>query len=123
MNYYLAVLKKYAVFSGRAQRAEYWYFVLFNLIIQIALTVVVGVLGEAVATIGSIALLIYGLAILLPAIGVTIRRLHDTNRSGWWLLIAFIPLIGIIVLIVFLATDSIVGENQYGKNPKEVPQA
>ena len=107
MNYYLEVLKKYAVFSGRARRAEYWYFYLFNFII--------GVLF-AIGTLGGI----YSLAVLIPSIAVTVRRLHDTNHSGWWLLISFIPFFGGIILLIFLLQDSQPGENQYGPNPKEV---
>jgi len=119
MNYYVEVLKKYAVFTGRARRKEYWMFVLFNILISIGISIV-----EAILNTGSILGGIYGLAVLLPAIGVSIRRLHDTNRSGWWLLISLVPLVGAIVLIVFAATDSQPGANQYGPNPKEsVPAA
>lgn len=115
MNYYTDVLKKYAVFTGRATRKEYWMFFLINLVISIVLGLIErNVLGMQSAPISSL----YSLAVLLPSIGVGIRRLHDTNRSGWWLLIALVPLVGAIVLIVFLATDSLPGENQYGPNPK-----
>lgn len=119
MNWYLDVLKQYAVFNGRSRRKEYWFFVLFNLIASIVLSVVDSVIGTFSAESG-IGLLsgLYSLAVLVPAIAVSIRRLHDTNRSGWWLLISFIPLIGAIVLIVFLAQDSNPGDNQYGPNPK-----
>lgn len=121
MNWYLNVLKKYAVFNGRAQRKEYWLFVLFNLIISIVLAFVDGKMGFfnpeiGIGTLGTI----YGLAVLLPAIGVSIRRLHDTERSGWWLLIGLIPLIGAIVLIVFFVLDSTHGSNEYGPNPKGI---
>ncbi|MDY0250058.1 MAG: DUF805 domain-containing protein [Pseudomonas sp.] len=119
MNWYIEVLKKYAVFNGRARRKEYWFFILFNLIISIVLGVIDGVIGSVSAEAG-IGLLggIYSLAVLLPGLAVSVRRLHDTNRSGWWLLIGLIPLIGAIVLIVFLASDSKPEENQYGANPK-----
>lgn len=113
MNYYLSVLKKYAVFSGRARRAEYWYFVLFNNIIIIVLGIIDGVIGS-----GGILGGIYYLAVLIPVIAVSVRRLHDTNHSGWWLLISLFPLIGAIVLLVFLVRDSQPGQNQYGPNPK-----
>ena len=116
MDYYISVLKKYAVFSGRARRAEYWYFFLFNLIISIGLSIVSTIISDKMGILG----LLYALAVLLPSIGVTIRRLHDTNHSGWWWFIVFIPVIGIIVLLVFLARDSQSGDNQYGSNPKEV---
>ena len=120
MNWYLDVLKKYAVFNGRARRKEYWFFSLFNLIIIIVLGVIDGMIGSYSASAG-MGLLggIYMLAVLVPAIAVGIRRLHDTNRSGWWLLIVFVPLIGAIVLLVFMVLDSSPGENQYGANPKE----
>lgn len=121
MNWYLEVLKKYAVFNGRARRKEYWYYTLFNLIITIALAVIDGVTGSFSSTTG-IGLLggIYGLAVLIPSLAVLVRRLHDTERSGWWLLIALIPIIGPLVLLVFLVQDSKPGQNQYGENPKEV---
>ena len=119
MNWYIEVLKKYAVFNGRARRKEYWYFVLFSMLISIVLAIMDGATGSFSAEAG-MGLLggIYALAVLIPSIAVGVRRLHDTNRSGWWLLIALIPIIGAIVLIVFLASDSKPEENQYGPNPK-----
>ena len=120
MNWYLEVLKKYAVFSGRARRKEYWFFVLFNIIISIVLAVIDGVTGSFSPEAG-MGLLggIYTLALLIRGIAVSVRRLHDTERSGWWLLIALVPLIGAIVLLVFMVQDSKPGQNQYGPNPKE----
>lgn len=115
MDYYIAVLKKYAVFSGRARRKEYWMFVLFNFIISF----IISLIGTFIETLLFLQYL-YMLAILIPGIAVTVRRLHDTNRSGWWYFIVFIPIVGAIVLIVFLAQDSQSGENQYGPNPKEI---
>jgi len=114
MNWYLDVLKKYAVFDGRARRKEYWMFFLFNIIISI-------VLGVIEAMIGTFGILggLYMLAILVPAIGVTVRRLHDTDRSGWWILVGFVPVIGGIILLVLMVLDSKPGTNQYGPNPKE----
>lgn len=120
MNWYLDVLKKYAVFNGRARRQEYWMFVLFNIIISVVLSIVDGMLGMSVAEGVGLLGALYGLAVLLPGIGVSIRRLHDTNRSGWWLLIAFVPLIGFVVLLVFMVLDSTPGENRFGSNPKGV---
>ncbi len=119
MSWYLEVLKKYAVFSGRARRKEYWYFFLFNVLITIVLLVIDGMTGTLNAEAG-IGLLggIYALAVLIPALAVSVRRLHDTDRSGWWLLIMLIPLIGVIVILVFMVQDSKPGENQYGSNPK-----
>lgn len=110
VNNFLAVFKKYAVFDGRAPRAEYWYFVLANIIISIVLSLFGG-LGRLLSTLLSVVL-------ILPGLGVSIRRLHDTNRSGWWTLLSFIPIIGWIILIIFLATDGDAGNNSYGPNPK-----
>ena len=120
MNWYLGVLKKYADFNGRARRKEYWFFVLFNLIISCVLSVVDVFVGtySAAAGIGLLAGL-YALAVLIPGIAVTVRRLHDTGRSGWWILIVLVPLVGWIVLLVFMLLDSHPGTNAYGPNPKE----
>lgn len=121
MNWYIAVLKKYAVFSGRARRKEYWFFVLFSLIISIILSVIDGSMGQLDPHSGMGFLSgLYGLAVLIPGIAVTVRRLHDTDRTGWWILISFIPLIGVIVLLIFLVLDSTSEDNNYGANPKEV---
>src|SRR5512145_3195420 len=113
MSWYLAVLKKYAVFSGRARRTEYWMFFLVSLIIS----VVLGVVEPMVGSPGFIGI-VYSLAVLVPSLAVGVRRLHDTGRSGWWLLIGLVPVIGVIVLIVFAVGDSQPGANQYGPNPK-----
>lgn len=118
MNWYLSVLKKYAVFSGRSQRAEFWWYALFNFIIAVVLSIVDGMLGTTTTAGYGILSTIYALAVFLPGLGVSIRRLHDTGRTGWWVLIGLIPLIGIIVLIVFWCIDSEPGSNQYGPNPK-----
>ena len=119
MNWYFDVLKKYAVFSGRARRKEYWFFVLFNIIISIILAVIDGVTGTLDPESGMGLLgLVYTLAILIPALAVSVRRLHDTGRSGWWLLLLLIPLIGTIVILIFMVQDSKPEENQYGPNPK-----
>jgi len=119
MKYYLAVLKKYAVFNGRASRAEYWYFVLFDIIIALVLIFIDRVTGTYRAE-GGYGLLsgLYSLTLLVPRIAVAVRRLHDIGKSGWMLLIGFIPLVGLIWLIVLLATKSNPGENKYGPNPK-----
>jgi len=121
MNWYLQALKKYTVFSGRARRKEYWFFVLFSIIISIVLVLIDIKTGslDAESGIGFLSA-IYGLAVLIPTIAVSVRRLHDTERSGWWLLISLIPLIGTIVLIIFMVQDGKPGENQYGANPKEL---
>jgi len=113
MDWYLGVWKKYAVFSGRATRSEYWYFVLINVVVSIIL-----VFTDRVLASGGLLNGIYSLAVFLPSIAVTARRLHDTDRTGWWQLLFVIPIIGFIVLIIFLATDGTPYENRYGANPK-----
>jgi len=119
MNWYIEVLKKYTEFSGRARRKEYWYFALINIIVTIILTMVDSAMGTLNELTGyGVLNTVYSLAVLLPAIGVGIRRLHDIGKSGWWLLIGFIPLVGAIVLIIFFVKDSQPGENLYGPNPK-----
>ncbi|MBW0118174.1 DUF805 domain-containing protein [Pseudonocardia abyssalis] len=132
MNWYVKVIKQYVDFSGRARRTEYWMFALFNAIAVIVLSAIDGfVLGSgafaASAGAGSAGLsfnlgilgTIYSLAVLLPGLGVAVRRLHDTNRSGWWLLIGLIPVIGAIVLIVFLVSEGTRGPNSHGADPKQ----
>ena len=119
MNCYLEVLKKYAVFSGRARRKEYWMFFLFNLIITAVLALIDSLTGTFSSQAG-LGLLsgLYSLAVLIPSIAVTVRRLHDTGRSGWWILLGLIPIIGGIILLIFMVLDSQPGENQYGPDPK-----
>src|SRR5688500_19699319 len=104
-----SVFSQYAQFGGRARRSEYWWFVLFSILVGIVASILDSVLGtdfEGSATSSGIISLIVNLALLLPSLAVGARRLHDTDRSGWWLLIALIPLIGAIVLIVFFVKDS-----------------
>ncbi len=113
LNYYLDVLRKYTVFSGRARRAEFWWFTLINWIV----TVVLQIVDNAIGTGGIIGGL-YGLGVLLPSIAVAIRRLHDTDRSGWWLLLVLIPIIGWLVLLYFYVQDSQPEPNQHGPSPK-----
>jgi uncharacterized membrane protein YhaH (DUF805 family) len=103
------VMERYAQFDGRATRAEYWWFFLANLLISVVIQVLIGV-----SDLFLIVSLIVSLALLIPGLAVAVRRLHDTDRSGWWMLIALIPLVGIIVLIVFLASEGDPGPNQYG---------
>jgi uncharacterized membrane protein YhaH (DUF805 family) len=112
VNEYISVLKNYANFSGRATRKEYWMFFLINFLISIAVSIV--------ASLGHISFLssLYTLAVTVPSLAVGTRRLHDIGRSGWWFLIGLIPLIGTIILIVFLATKSQSGKNQYGASSK-----
>lgn len=111
MEYFVDAFKKYADFSGRATRTQYWMFVLIFMIIYIALAMLDAFLGTFVLA------AIFNLVLLVPSISIAARRLHDTGHTGWWQLIIFIPLIGIIVLLVFLVQDSH-PDNEYGPNPK-----
>ena len=120
-------LKKYAVFEGRARRSEYWLFVLLEIILLVGALVIGSVLsaatgmhGSASSPFGGIGWLLYGivaLGLFLPALAVAVRRLHDTDKSGWWYLIAFIPFGG-LVLLVFMCLDGTSGPNKYGPDPK-----
>jgi uncharacterized membrane protein YhaH (DUF805 family) len=126
MEWYLAVLKKYTVFEGRARRKEFWYFALVNFLIFIPLTFIGLIIAVASArsdqfgyfALMFIPLFLYSLFIIIPSIAVTVRRLHDTNRSGWWYLINFVPWVGGIILFVFTVLDGTPGPNQYGPDPK-----
>ena len=124
MNWYLKVLKNYAVFSGRARRKEYWMFALFQLIFALAAMAIDNIIGTTFK-IGDQGIpygyvyMIYTLALFIPALAVAVRRLHDVGKSGWFLLICLIPIIGVIWLLVLLVTDSKPGDNEYGPNPKE----
>ncbi|HEY9190101.1 MAG TPA: DUF805 domain-containing protein [Sulfurovum sp.] len=118
MNWYLKAFKEYATFSGRAQRAEYWYFVLFYIIGFMLMSFLDGMLGSfsmeaGIGLLGGIFLLVH----MLPSIAVSVRRLHDIGRTGWWYLLIIIPLIGPLVLFIFSVLDS-KEDNQYGPNPK-----
>ncbi|WP_429058504.1 DUF805 domain-containing protein [Aeromonas veronii] len=117
MNWYISVLKQYAVFSGRARRTEYWMFVLCNVIVMLLLGMVDKLIGGDNELISSI----YSLAVLLPSLAVAARRLHDTDRSAWWLLLGLIPIIGTLVLIYFMACNGQQGPNRFGDDPKAVP--
>ncbi len=127
MHWYLEVMRKYAVFAGRAGREEYWMFQLVNAIVIVVLAVVCGLLipstmanrGGSLLVFVLVIILLYVLATLIPSLAVSVRRLHDKDLSGWWLLIGLVPLGGIIIL-VFHLLDSNPGPNQYGPNPKEI---
>lgn len=115
MHYYIDVLKKYAVFSGRARRQEYWMFLLFDIAALIIVSIV-----DAIAGTSPLLYALYALATFLPSLGVSIRRLHDQGKSGWWILVGFIPLVGWIWAIVLMATEGEPNPNQYGPSPKAV---
>lgn len=119
MNWYIDAWKNYVNFQGRARRKAYWMFALFNIIAIIVLGVIEGAIGLSGQSGYGILTGLYSLAIILPGLAVAVRRLHDTGRSGWWILIGLVPLVGPIVLLVFFVQDSQPGSNQYGPNPKE----
>lgn len=120
MNWYIKVLKQYADFEGRARRTEYWMFFLFNIIFMIVAMLLDNTLGIAMGEFGYGPIYgLYTLAVLIPSIAVGVRRLHDIGKSGWMLLVSFIPFIGFIWLLVLMVTDGNPGTNQYGPNPKE----
>ena len=123
MKWYIKVLKNYFNFTGRARRTELWMFVLFNTLFWNAASLLDKLLGTTFPTTGSIHYgwfyTIYCIAILLPSLAVSVRRLHDIGKSGGWLLICFIPIIGGIILLVWDCTEGQEGENQYGPDPKQ----
>lgn len=120
VHWYFAVLRKYAVFAGRARRKEFWFFVLFDIIVTVGLVFVdklagteLTVPGRDVGMIG----VIYSILVLLPSIAVTVRRLHDTDRSGVWFLIIIIPLLGPLILLVMNLQRGTSGPNRFGAGP------
>ncbi len=139
MNYYLKVLRNYATFSGRAMRSEYWYFVLFNLIFGLIAMGLDNVLGTTFTinipgapvepNLGLITpyhlpygylYLAYGLFMFIPGLAVSVRRLHDVNKSGWFMFISLIPIIGAIWILVLFFTEGTPGPNEYGEDPNAV---
>lgn len=113
MEWYLKVMQNFLVFSGRARRKEYWMFLLVNFGITLAIGAAESMIGMP-GTLSSF----YALVVFIPSIAVGVRRLHDTGRSGWWMLLNFLPLLGTLILLVFFVFDSEEGTNEYGPNPK-----
>jgi len=105
---------KYADFSGRARRSEFWFFMLFNVAVQIVASLIDGIILGGMGILGLVA----SLGLLVPALAVSVRRLHDSGRSGWWILIGLIPLVGIILLIVWYVNKGEDGPNRFGANPR-----
>ncbi len=112
-NWKLVVLERYAKFDGRAGRAEFWWYVLANIVVYVAL----GILAQ-ISGIFLILYFLFGLAMLVPSVAVAIRRLHDTDKSGWLILIGLVPFVGWIILLVFYALEGTNGQNQYGAGPE-----
>lgn len=109
-----SVFSQYATFSGRARRSEYWYFTLFNVTVAVALAAIGYVIGTTMLS------NIYSLAVFIPGLAVSVRRLHDVGKSGWWYFIIFVPIIGFFWMLYLYVQDSVVGENEYGPNPKVI---
>jgi uncharacterized membrane protein YhaH (DUF805 family) len=105
----LVVLERYAQFEGRAGRAEYWWYFLAQFLLLLVLAILAGA-----ADVFYVLYALVGLALFIPSLAVAIRRLHDTSRSGWWVLIGFVPFVGWIILIVLLAAQPTPGPNEYG---------
>ncbi len=120
MNYFLdAITHKYTDFSGRARRAEYWMFTLIYSIIRIVLVIIsLMIENETAYLVIRMIDAIFSLAIIIPTISITVRRLHDIGKSGYWYFISFITLIGGIWMLILLVTDSDYGTNEWGPNPK-----
>ncbi|MGM0461304.1 MAG: DUF805 domain-containing protein [Fibrobacterota bacterium] len=114
MEWFIKAVQQFSDFEGRARRREYWFFVLFYILFALAAMGIDDLLGT-----GMMLYTFYVLALFPPALAVQVRRLHDTGKSGWMILIAFIPVIGYLWLLFLLVQDSTPGENAYGPNPKE----
>lgn len=119
--WYLKVLHQYSDFSGRARRREYWMFTLANVLVVVAIGILAAILGavaDLLGLLGMLAYILYALAVLVPSLAVTVRRLHDTGKSGWFLLLGLIPFGGLVVLY-FMIVEGDAGPNVYGPDPKE----
>jgi uncharacterized membrane protein YhaH (DUF805 family) len=112
MSWYIQAIKNYCNFSGRARRTEYWMFALISAVIGIVLGIIDGIIGIKLLT------SLYSLFILIPELSLSFRRLHDIDKSAWWLLIVFVPVIGAFVFLVFTLMPGTVGTNKYGDDPK-----
>ncbi|HSK59168.1 MAG TPA: DUF805 domain-containing protein [Actinomycetospora sp.] len=127
MQWYLKVLKQYADFNGRARRTEFWMFVLFNAIAWVVLALVDVLIGTASFTTsgtgfqfgGGLLSGLYSLAVLIPSLAVTVRRFHDQDKSGWFILLGLIPIVGGIILLVFMCIEGTRGANRFGPDPKQ----
>ncbi len=128
MEWMLMPLKRYADFSGRSRRKEYWMFFLLQIIIIVALAIIGGVLGGftpdpagSMSTGGTLMIALFGLyalAIFIPSLAVQVRRFHDQDKSGWFVLLGFIPYVGGIIVLVFMCLDGTKGKNRFGEDPK-----
>lgn len=120
MDWYFKVLKNYLGFSGRACRKEFWMFILVNLVLTVVLSILDKMLGLRIAGDEGLLTTVYGVLIFLPYWAVQFRRLHDTDRSAWWLLLLLIPLVGWLIILAFNCQNGTPGENEYGADPKRL---
>jgi uncharacterized membrane protein YhaH (DUF805 family) len=128
MEWMIMPLKRYADFKGRSRRKEYWMFFLLILIVGLGLGILTGGLGammdptgaaaDGMMGAGSIFMILFYLAILIPALAVQVRRFHDQDKSGWFVLLGFIPFVGGIIVLVFMCLEGTKGENRFGPDPK-----
>lgn len=124
MNWFLVALKKYAVMSGRARRKEYWFFILFSSLISLIFPIFYGIFNSInPSELNNIIIYmwtIYMILMIVPNFTVTIRRLHDTNHSAWWLFLYLIPFAGALVIFIFMVIDGDKGPNRFGEDPKAI---
>lgn len=118
MQWFMKCLNQYADFSGRARRKEYWMFSLFYTLCIIATLVLDGILVSLTNSSMPIITILFVLAMTIPSLSVMVRRLHDTDRSGWWFLVTLVPLVGGFIFLFFLCVDGTLGSNRFGSNPK-----
>jgi uncharacterized membrane protein YhaH (DUF805 family) len=120
LGYWKGCFSKYATFEGRARRAEYWWYTLFNAIIYFVVGLAAVLIGNATDTpaLAGVVIVVYVLAVLVPSIAVTCRRLHDMGQTGWWQLLSFVPLGGFVVFVMTLLPGT-PGQNQYGPDPRQ----
>ncbi len=128
MEWMLMPLKRYADFSGRSRRKDYWMFTLFNILVMFGIVIIGGILGgftpdeSGAMSLGGGIMLgligIYALALFIPALAVQVRRFHDQDKSGWFVLLGFIPYVGGIIVLVFMCLDGTRGKNRFGDDPK-----
>jgi len=121
MSYYKAAFKKYAAFTGRARRKEYWMFFLFNMIFAIVASIIDRILHTTYyRNYYGLFYTLYGLAVIIPSLAITVRRLHDINKAGTWIFISLIPIVGGIWLLILMCTEGTRGPNRFGDDPKDI---
>jgi len=116
IDYYILAFQKYGQFSGRATRSEYWWFYL----VTIAVSLLLAIIDSVFSIPFTLLFIIYSFGSFIPTLALLVRRLHDTGKNGWFLLVIFIPFLGILLLAISMFTDSTPGDNKYGPNPKGI---